>query len=96
MIFFFFTIDLFKQQIEGIRSQYQFNVETALSNNVDEFQVGKNENDDSWKILKYYSNVIQIQRQKRNSIIKKKHIENMNDESGRVDKILFILLHKHF
>jgi hypothetical protein len=32
-----------------------------------------------------------MQRQKRKSKIKIKHIEDMNDESGAVVKILFIL-----
>lgn len=74
----------FKNEIEDIHHQYQAELELALPVDLAELEVRTNENDTYWKMLKYDSKVVQLEVDKWKSIIKKKHIENMDIERGRV------------
>lgn len=87
---FLFTTELFKQQIDEIHKQYQFKIESAIPKNIDDLIFGTRENDDSWHMLKYLGGVVMMYIQKTNFENKTFHLENMNNESGKVNKIFCV------
>lgn len=79
-------IGTFKKDIDEIHNQYQIEVKRAIPESLNELEVRINEND-PWRILKYYNSALRIQRQIKNTRIRNKHIiENMNIEARRVYK----------
>lgn len=76
---------MFKKEFEIVHDQYQAEVSRALPANLDGLKDSKNENDDHWRILKYYDQVISLESRHKFSEIKAKQIGKMNLENGRVN-----------